>query len=37
MHEFRQEPATEGGTATATVARMAPVTFFYSGLGVGLG
>jgi hypothetical protein len=37
MHEFRQEPAAEEGAATATVARMAPVTIFYSGPGVGLG
>lgn len=37
MHEFLRERATEGGTATAALARMAPVTFFYSGLGVGLG
>ena len=37
MHEFRQEPATEGGATATTLARMAPVTIFYSGRGVGLG
>jgi hypothetical protein len=37
MHEFQQEPATEGGGATATATRRAPVTIFYSGRGVGLG
>ena len=37
MHEFRQEPAMEEGATSATMARMAPVTIFYSGPGVGLG
>jgi hypothetical protein len=36
-HEFQQEPAAKGRATTATVARMAPVTIFYSGRGVGLG
>ncbi len=37
MHQFRHDPATKGGAAAATVARVAPVTIFYSGPGVGLG
>ena len=37
MHEFGEEPATEGRAAIATVARAAQVTIFYSGPGVGLG
>ncbi len=37
MHEFGEEPATEGRATTATMARAAPVTIFYSGPGVGLG
>lgn len=37
MHELGDEPAAEGRAATATMARAAPVTIFYSGPGVGLG
>jgi len=37
MHEFWEEPATQPDAATAAVARVAPVTIFYSGPGVGLG
>ena len=37
MREFEEAPAMEGRAATATVARAAPVTIFYSVPGVGLG